>query len=76
LHYAPKSITRGTISEGGLHRRLPLDCSFSFSTSEVSQVRQSIWVQPVTWLQPSSSESTLLTHGFQILWPSNSHSST
>lgn len=45
LHYAQKIITRATlhfscynkkraISEGGLYRRLPLDCSFGFSTSD------------------------------------------
>lgn len=39
-------------------------------------MRQNTWDQLVTWLQPNSSEPTLLTHDFQALWPSNSHSST
>lgn len=36
LRYASKTITRATftISEGGVYRRLPLDCSFNFSTSD------------------------------------------
>lgn len=39
-----------------------------------SQIRQSIWVQLVTWLQPSSNtpDSWFPNHG---LWLSNSHSS-